>query len=200
MRIKAYLQALWLTVRSPSRQLSLGVLTLGGFTCGVLFWSGFTEGMNELHAEAFCITCHEMRTTVFEELKSTIHYSNRSGVRATCPDCHVPHGWTDRIARKMQASTELWGKIVGSIDTRAKFMARRQTLAEHEWERLKANDSLECRNCHRVNSFDLTRQSARAAAVHERWLLTREKTCIDCHKGIAHRLPAMAGDAMQFLR
>jgi cytochrome c-type protein NapC len=156
-----------------------------------LFWSGFSHGLDELHEEAFCLSCHEMRANVFEEMQSTIHYSNRSGVRATCSDCHVPHNWTDRIARKMQASKEVWGKIVGTIDTRAKFLDRRLTMAEHEWARLKANDSLECRNCHRFNSMDLTRQGARAAAVHERWLLTGEKTCIDCHKGIAHRLPNM---------
>jgi nitrate/TMAO reductase-like tetraheme cytochrome c subunit len=27
-------------------------------------------------------------------------------VRATCPDCHVPHRWTSKIARKMQAWKE----------------------------------------------------------------------------------------------
>jgi cytochrome c-type protein NapC len=41
--------------------------------------------------------------------------------------------------------------------------------------------------------MDLTRQSTRAGAIHERWLFTGEKTCIDCHKGIAHRLPDMTG-------
>lgn len=42
--------------------------------------------------------------------------TNRSGVRATCPDCHVPHPRTDKIARKMQASKEVWGKIFGTIE------------------------------------------------------------------------------------
>jgi hypothetical protein len=43
------------------------------------------------------------------ELKTTIHYNNRSGVRAHCPDCHVPHDWTDKVARKMRASMYLGG-------------------------------------------------------------------------------------------
>ena len=89
-----------------------------------------------------------MRANVFEELQRTPHFTNRSGVRATCPDCHVPHEWTDKIARKMQASKEVWGKIFGTIDTRQKFLDHRLELAKHEWARLKANDSLECRNCH----------------------------------------------------
>jgi cytochrome c-type protein NapC len=40
--------------------------------------------------------------------------------------------------------------------------------------------------------MDLTRQSSRAAEIHQRWLGSGEKTCIDCHKGIAHHLPDMA--------
>jgi cytochrome c-type protein NapC len=40
--------------------------------------------------------------------------------------------------------------------------------------------------------MDFTRQSARAAAQHSTALARKEKTCIDCHRGIAHRLPAGA--------
>jgi cytochrome c-type protein NapC len=130
-----------------------------------------------------------MRDNVFVELKSTIHYTNRSGVRAKCSDCHVPHDWTDKMARKMQASKEVWGKIFGSIDTQEKFRDKRLELARHEWARLKANDSLECRNCHNYDSMDFTRQSVRARVMHSTYLASKEKTCIDCHEGIAHRLP-----------
>jgi cytochrome c-type protein NapC len=69
----------------------------------------------------------------------------------------------------------------------------RRAMAEREWERMKANDSLECRNCHSAESMDLAKQNPRAASAHERFLFTKEKTCIDCHKGIAHRLPNMTG-------
>jgi cytochrome c-type protein NapC len=193
VRLPAFIRNLWHTLSTPSRHLSLGLLTVGGFVGGVMFWGGFNTALEATNTEAFCVSCHEMRDNVFAELKSTIHYTNRSGVRASCPDCHVPHEWTDKIARKMQASKEVWGKIFGTIDTREKFLEMRRALAEHEWARLKANDSLECRNCHQGVSMDLTRQSVRAAAIHERWLLTGEKTCIDCHKGIAHKLPDMAG-------
>ena len=147
-RTGARLQPLWRTLRSPSVHFSLGFLTLGGFLAGIIFWGGFNTALEVTNTEQFCVSCHEMKDNVFEELKSTIHYTNRSGVRATCPDCHVPHDWTDKIARKMQASKEVWGKIFGTIDTELKFREGRRRLAEHEWARLKANDSLECRNCH----------------------------------------------------
>jgi cytochrome c-type protein NapC len=192
-RIRPHVLGFWRTLRSPSRYYSLGVLTVAGFIAGVMFWGGFNTALEATNTEKFCTSCHEMRDNVFQELKGTIHYTNRSGVRATCPDCHVPHNWTDKIARKMQASKEVWGKIFGTINTREKFLDERLVLANHEWTRLKANDSLECRNCHDFDSMDLTRQSARAARIHGLWLRTGDRTCIDCHKGIAHQLPNMRG-------
>ncbi|KAA0679664.1 NapC/NirT family cytochrome c [Azospirillum sp. YIM DDC1] len=183
----------WRVFSRPSVHFSLGFLTLGGFLAGVMFWGGFNTALEVTNKEAFCISCHEMKNNPYEELKQTIHFTNRSGVRATCPDCHVPHDWTQKIGRKMQASKEVWGKIFGTIDTREKFLDKRLELATHEWDRLKSNNSLECRNCHSAESMDITRQNPRAAKMHETYLFTGERTCIDCHKGIAHRLPDMKG-------
>lgn len=183
----------WSVLKSPSVHYSLGFLSLGGFLAGVLFWGGFNTALEATNTETFCISCHEMQNNVFQELKTTVHYSNGSGVRATCPDCHVPHNWTDKIARKMQASKEVWGTVFGTINTREKFLAKRGELARHEWARLKANDSLECRNCHNLAYMDFTAQNIRAGEAHSMFLATGEKTCIDCHKGIAHELPDMAG-------
>ena len=195
-RLKQRVLAWWQVLRAPSRHFSLGFLVIGGFLGGILFWGGFNTVLEATNTETFCTSCHEMRDNVFAELKSTIHYSNRSGVRATCPDCHVPHDWTDKIARKMQASKEVWGKIFGTIDTREEFLGHRLELAKHEWARLKANDSLECRNCHAYRFMDWTRQSTRAVYVHSNALEGGGYTCIDCHKGIAHRLPSMQGIEM----
>jgi len=184
-----YFRKIWRDIGRPSLHYSIGALTLGGFVAGIMFWGGF----NTANSEEFCISCHEMQENVYQELRETIHFSNRSGVRATCPDCHVPHGWTDKIGRKMQATKEIWGKIFQTINTREKFLAKRRELAEHEWARLSANDSLECRNCHNYDFMDFTAQSPRASEQHSTSLASGEKTCIDCHKGIAHELPDMAG-------
>ncbi len=184
--------ALWRTLNRPSSYFALGFLTFGGFVAGIIFWGAFNTAVEITNTERFCVSCHEMRENVFAELKTTIHYTNRSGVRATCPDCHVPHDWTDKMARKMAASKEVWGKIFGTISTREKFLEKRLELAQREWVRLKANNSLECRNCHDLDYMDFTRQSVRAAEAHERFLASGEKTCIDCHKGIAHKLPDMS--------
>jgi cytochrome c-type protein NapC len=183
----------WRVLTTPAATLSLAFLTLGGFLGGVIFWGAFNTALEMTNTEEFCVSCHEMKANVYEELTRTIHFSNRSGVRASCPDCHVPHEWTDKIARKMQASKEVWGKIFGTINTRQKFLDHRLELAQHEWARLKANDSLECRNCHSSVAMDLSKQTQRAAEIHTRYLLAGKATCIDCHKGIAHELPNMQG-------
>jgi cytochrome c-type protein NapC len=196
--MKERLRVWWRTLTTPAKHLSLGLLTIGGFVGGIVFWGGFNTALEATNTEAFCVTCHEMRNNTFAEIKQTIHYSNRSGVRATCPDCHVPHEWTDKIARKMQASKEVWGHLFGRINTREKFLEHRLELAKHEWARLEANDSLECRNCHSYQSMDWTRQSVRAVQVHSVALAGNEYTCIDCHKGIAHQLPDMEGIPMLF--
>ena len=187
------IKIVWETLKKPSAYYSLGFLVIGGFIAGIIFWGGFNTALEATNTEEFCISCHEMENNVYEELKTTIHFSNRSGVRATCPDCHVPHNWTDKIARKMQASKEVWGTIFGTINTREKFLDQRKRLAQNEWHRLKANDSLECRNCHNFDYMDFTAQGHRAAKQHSTSLASGEKTCIDCHKGIAHRLPDMSG-------
>jgi cytochrome c-type protein NapC len=186
------LRRYWRTLTRPSAYYSLGFLTIGGFIGGILFWGGFNTALEMSSTEQFCIGCHEMQSNVYQEIQPTIHFTNRSGVRAKCSDCHVPKDWTHKMARKMQASKEVWGWIFGTISTREKFLAKRQELAAREWARFKANDSRECRNCHEFASMDFTRQSKRAADAHSTTLQSGEKTCIDCHKGIAHRLPSMA--------
>jgi cytochrome c-type protein NapC len=187
----------WRTLTRPSAYYSLGFLTIGGFLGGVLFWGGFNTALEATNREQFCIGCHEMRDNVYQEIQPTIHFTNRSGVRATCPDCHVPHDWTYKMARKMQASKEVWGWLFGTIGTRDRFLAKRKELAGREWERMKASDSRECRNCHEFQAMDFTRQSKRGADAHSTALAAKVseggKTCIDCHKGIAHKLPDMAG-------
>ncbi|MDM9560539.1 MULTISPECIES: NapC/NirT family cytochrome c [Bordetella] len=176
------------TLRRPSAKYSLGALLLAGILLGVFLWGGFNTALEATNTEAFCLSCHEMRDNVYPEYQETIHYKNRTGVRATCPDCHVPKDWTYKMIRKVQASRELWGKLVGSIDTREKFEAKRLTLARSEWKRMKASDSRECRNCHSLESMKSEAQQQRARKQHE-MALEDDMTCIDCHKGIAHHKP-----------
>ena len=163
-------------------------LLLIGVAVGIIFWGGFNTVMEATNTETFCISCHEMEANVYKELQDTVHYQNRTGVRATCPDCHVPKDWVHKIVRKVQATNELYHHFMGTIDTRPKFEATRMELAQNVWTAMKKTDSRECRNCHNFDSMDYDKQDARSSTRHED-AAEAGFTCIDCHKGIAHKLP-----------
>ena len=156
------------------------------FIAGIVFWGGFNTAMEATNTMPFCISCHEMKDNVYTEYQGTIHDVNRSGVGAVCSDCHVPKDWTHKMIRKIKASKELWGKLTGSISTPEKFETHRLSLAMNEWERMKATDSIECRNCHDFGSMMPEFQKPRARQQHLNAMEVGQ-TCIDCHKGIAHK-------------
>jgi cytochrome c-type protein NapC len=171
-----------------SRKVLLGT-TLGAalffMIVGVIFWGGFNTSMEMTNTLDFCISCHEMEENVFREYQKTVHYTNRSGVRATCSDCHVPRPWIHKVVRKIQASNELFHKVLGTIDTPEKFDAKRLHLAKNVWRAMKDTDSRECRNCHNFDSMKPEDQKKRSRKQHAT-AMEDGNTCIDCHKGIAH--------------
>ena len=173
----------------PTLRLSAAGLAGLCLLAGILFLGGFNWTMEATNTEAFCVSCHMMRDNPYKDLKGTVHWANRTGVRATCPDCHVPKNWFFKIRRKVMATNELYHFVAGTVDTPEKFEARKIELAKHVWATMKETDSRECRNCHHMTSMDLEKQSRPAQKRHK---AAQEKgqTCIDCHKGIAHRLPA----------
>jgi len=167
----------------------MGTLLVAGFFGGIVFWGGFNWSLELTNTEEFCVTCHEMEANVYREYKETVHYSNRTGVRATCPDCHVPKTWVHKMARKIKASNELLHHFLGTIDTREKYEGKRLELAKNVWKVMKETDSRECRNCHNFEYMDFVVQEKRSRGRHEE-AIDNGMTCIDCHKGIAHELPA----------
>jgi nitrate/TMAO reductase-like tetraheme cytochrome c subunit len=184
----------WAFVSRPTTKLSLGALFIAGAVSGVLFWGGFNWAMESTNSMEFCTSCHEMRDTVYQELKSTIHFKNRSGVTAICSDCHVPHAWFYKMRRKIQASNEVLHKILGTIGTPEKFETHRLELAERVWASMKGSNSRECRNCHSVDHMDPEKQRPASVAANMPEAMAKGATCIDCHKGIAHHMPKFPDD------
>lgn len=184
-----FIKSIWRFISRPSGRFSLGALLIAGGLGGIIFWGGFNWALESTNSMEFCISCHEMRDTVYKELQTTIHFKNRTGVTAKCSDCHVPHEWFYKMRRKIQASNEVLHKILGTIDTPEKFEAHRLALATNVWNSMKASNSRECRNCHSVDHMDPLKQNAAAAAADMPKALASGLTCIDCHKGIAHHLP-----------
>lgn len=152
---------------------------------GIVFWGGFHTAMEATNTLVFCTSCHEMKNNVFEEYKGTVHYNNRSGVRATCSDCHVPDPWAYKVMRKIRATKELYHKVLGTIDTPEKFDQHRLRMAKRVWATMKNSNSRECRNCHEFASMNPEDQKKRARRQHVQGMQAGN-TCIDCHKGIVH--------------
>jgi len=177
----------------PSPRWSLATIFVAGGLAGIVFWGGFNTFMEYTNRLEFCIACHEMAAQPYSEYKRSVHFSNPSGVGAICSDCHVPRDCTAKLARKVQATAEIWYHFAGTIDTVEKFEAKRREFAERVWTSMTANDSHEYRNCHSYATMNFHKQSARAREKMEE-AMRKGQTCIECHKGVAHKLPAIPHD------
>jgi cytochrome c-type protein NapC len=176
-------------LRQPPRCSMLRMLVIG-VLFGVVVWGGLNTGMEWTNRSEFCISCHEM-TIPYEDLKKTVHFTNRSGTSVACADCHVassknPIDYGRKFTMKVLAARDVIGHLSGIVDTPEKFDAHRLEMAKRVWKKMKDADSKECRNCHNFDTMDLSKQKKRSQVKHEE---AREdhKTCIDCHKGIAHK-------------
>jgi cytochrome c-type protein NapC len=155
---------------------------------GALLVVGGKLSLDQTNTVEFCTSCHEMRDNNYEEYKGTIHARNRTGVKATCSDCHVPHEFVDTMIRKAKAANDVFQHFMGTIESREKFESHRLELAKRVWLRMKETDSRECRHCHDTKAMDPEKQGKTAQKQHQK-LATGERTCIDCHFGIAHKEP-----------
>lgn len=179
----------WL-FRSGSR-FGRGVVVvafIAGGAAGLLALGGLNIALDYTNTMDFCISCHEMEENVYQEYKRTIHYNNRTGVRTTCADCHVPRPWLPKLIAKTIAVKDLYHHFLGTLDTPEKFEERRLEMAERVWDGMRASDSRECRNCHAFEAMDFHRQTRRAREKMEE-AMKKNRTCIDCHEGVAHTRP-----------
>jgi len=157
------------------------------FVLGFASFGGVNTFFSYTNEMAFCTSCHSMKINL-KEYQETVHYKNSSGVQATCADCHVPKQFFPKMYAKLLAVKDIYHELVGTVDTKEKFEARRWKMASAVWERMIKTDSRECRNCHQYQNMDLSEQDRMARKKHARAPM-KGKTCIDCHKGIAHVEP-----------
>lgn len=178
--------------RRPKSAWLLGI-PVGAFLMFVLGAVAVVGSEVAIHAtgsEQFCSSaCHSMEAFTTPEWQDSIHYFNASGVRATCADCHIPNGYPEKLWVKTRSGIkDMYHELRGTISTREKYEEHRAEMAERVWADMKETDSRECRYCHSAEHFDTREQEEHGARAHQRGL-EAGKTCIDCHKGIAHRTP-----------
>ncbi|HVI51956.1 MAG TPA: NapC/NirT family cytochrome c [Candidatus Sulfotelmatobacter sp.] len=172
----------------PNKKPFIGILVVCGLFIGAGLTFGAASALHMTNTLGFCTSCHEMADNNFEEYKNTIHARNRTGVKAICSDCHVPHEFPDILIRKVTAVSDIYNHALGTVDTKEKFNAHRLEMAKNVWRRMKETDSRECRNCHDVTAMQTDMQGKVAQKNHQK-LFEGTATCIDCHYGIAHKEP-----------
>lgn len=147
-------------------------LTHMGFSIGLVFFSLFSSSAimaEELKDLEDCESCHTVQASEFQ---ASVHYINRSGVQANCNNCH---------AFQKHKNGKKTNKVVNK---------NRLDMAMSEWKRMGENNSKECKTCHSTMAMDLAKQEPRSVARHEESFDADETSCINCHKGISHYLPA----------
>lgn len=182
-----------LRCKEMSAKFQIGIVGIIIFVvAAIVISSSFSATLEATNSTKFCTSCHSMQW-VTAEWQESMHYTNPSGVRAECRDCHVPHPTLPKLHAKLIAAKDVWHEILGTIDTEEKFEAHRWRMAKRVWARMTATDSRECRSCHTQAAMDLAEQSRDARRKHKR-AAKRGQTCIECHRGVAHEEPLEPDD------
>jgi len=175
---------------SPSARWSVFALLLVGVAAGTVMALSIHLAMSFTDRDDFCGTaCHSHEKFVYPKHKTSIHYSNRTSVRAKCVDCHVPHTYPAKLIKKAKAGIRnIIAEARGVISTQEKFDKERWRLANIVWDEMRANNSANCRACHNNKEMDSKKQTESAQKIHKRFT-TGKATCIDCHSAMEHEQP-----------
>ena len=182
------MRGLWRWFWRPAGTAKWGVVFLSGAVISLVALASLDTAMEYSSNMEFCTSCHEMADTVFDEYKQTVHYKNRSGVRASCTNCHIHESFMSKLLLKVRSANQLYHKVIGTVDTPEKFDAHRMEMARGVWKRMVENDSRECRSCHSFDAMHWEEQGKRAKGQMKK-AQRKHMTCIECHHGIAHDLP-----------
>ena len=179
----------WRRLRSPSARWSVLALVTLGVVFGAIAIIGTQVMVHVTGTDEFCgAACHSMQWVAAEH-RDSIHGASRTGVRATCHDCHIPREYPELLWYKAVAGTrDVIGEIRGIISTEEKFKNERMRMAGQVWTEYKANDSRACRGCHQFSKEVLAKQQEMVRPIHAP-VLEGKATCIECHKGVGHVAP-----------
>lgn len=175
----------WLFTR-PGGWTAL-VLLVVGVGAGAVGVIGTQVAVHMTGTDEFCGTaCHSHEAFIYPDHKKSAHYNNRTGVRAQCVDCHLPHTYPAKLFAKAHAgAVDVLGEIRGTISTKEKYEKERWRLANIVWDQMRENNSENCRSCHDPKAWDSQKQSEDATKAHKKFTAGKA-TCIDCHTGVAH--------------
>jgi len=186
---RGVVRRLWRWLTTPSAKWSV----LAPVVVGIIVGAGgviatqvmvTATGTNEFCGNA----CHSM-VWVAQEYKQSVHFANRTGVAAGCHDCHIPHEYPQLLWYKAKAGIhDAIEEARGTISTEEKFKKERLRMAKMVWAEYKETNSANCRYCHVFTPEIIAKQKEFVQPMHK-MVLSKESTCIDCHKGVGHTAP-----------
>lgn len=164
-----------------------GAVAAGGVVVGLAILGAWNTAIEHTNHTEFCITCHIMQATVYQEFVETSHFKNKHGFHAGCPDCHVPqYDWIGEVEAKVGTVGELYAYFFQGMNKVENFEPIRPQLAKEVWAKFAATNARECRHCHDYTNMVFEEQKPSAASKHQDAMQTDEN-CVDCHKGITHK-------------
>lgn len=184
----------WRNLLKPSVKYSILSLLAVGVVVGA---AGYFTVQNVLHAtstNAFCMTCHAQHSLEDEVLMSS-HGNNSAGIVAQCQDCHLPPGQFQYLIKKIIVSKDIIGYLtIDGFETQEWLEENRKEQAELARDYLRSIDSAPCQTCHnRIYDENppenMKKIAKRMHAMNFKKPEDKRKTCIDCHKGVAHPYP-----------
>jgi len=186
---RGFVARLWQRLVTPSARWSVLALVIVGVLIGAAGIVGTQIMVSVTGSNEFCGgACHSMQW-VAQEYRGSVHYANRTGVRAGCHDCHIPHDYPQLLWYKAKAGAhDVIAEARGIISTEEKFKKERLRLAKGVWAEYKENNSANCQHCHQFSADVVAKQKDFVRPMHEQFL-AKAATCTDCHKGIAHTAP-----------
>jgi len=132
----------------------------------------------------FCVSCHSMNAYVYEEYKKSKHYTNASGARPECGQCHVAKRFWPAVWDHAMGTHDLIAEFSHDWTRPEVFEARRTRMAEKARLKILDEDSHTCRECHKMEAIAPTRK--RGERAHEDAVKKGKTNCIACHYNLVH--------------
>ncbi len=130
-------------------------------------------------SSGYCLSCHEMQSSVGQGWKASKHYDNSLGIVAKCTDCHVTEGVEGYFTTKL---------LPGLRDHVVHFFGQ-SNPEKMDWVRLRANSrksvsDSSCRKCH--SALSSLSMSKAGVVAHARVEGEKAKRCLACHVNQMH--------------
>ncbi len=137
------------------------------------------------NSTAFCISCHSMSAYVYEEFKQSKHYTNASGARPECGQCHVAKRFWPAVYDHIMGTHDLIEEYSYDWSKPENFEAKRSAMAEKARLKMYNEDSHTCRECHKMEAIAPARKRGQRA--HEDAIKKGRTNCIACHYNLVHK-------------